>query len=255
MIYHSVTPSPPLAEFVEWFWQCADDPTHPRERILPSGTIELVINLQENEIRIYDPQHPDTCKNFSGAVVSGPYSRGFLIDPQQHASIVGVHFKPGGAFPFLVVPADKVTDTHIDLENIWGRTAPELRDQLSAAATAGERFSLLEGALTSRLRHSPDRRRPVSIAIEMFAETRGTSKSKRRGLSHWPQPEAIHPGFCSRSRSDAQALLPRATISERPRSGSAYRGSKLGPCRNRLWLFRPIAPDSRFPSLFGAQSV
>ena len=96
MIYRSVSPSPPLAELVERFWQCSDGPSHPRERILPSGTIELVVNLQEDEIRIYDPLHPDCCKRFSGAVVSGPYSGCFMIDPQQHAFGVDVaHLEPG----------------------------------------------------------------------------------------------------------------------------------------------------------------
>ena len=72
MFYRSYTPSRPLADFVERFWLCSDDPAHRRERILPSGTIELVINLREDEIRIYDALPPDRCRRFSGAVVSGP---------------------------------------------------------------------------------------------------------------------------------------------------------------------------------------
>ena len=75
MIYRSYTTSPPLAACIERFWQCSDTPSHRRERILPSGTIELVINLREDEIRIYDPLHPDRCARLSGAVVSGPYKR------------------------------------------------------------------------------------------------------------------------------------------------------------------------------------
>ena len=126
MIYRSYTPTPPLAEFVERFWQCSDTPSHRCVRVLPSGTIELVINLREDEIRIYDALNPDCITRFSGAVVSGPYSGRLMIDPIEHVTIIGVHFKPGGAFPFLSAPADELTNRHVDLENLWGRTAAEL---------------------------------------------------------------------------------------------------------------------------------
>jgi hypothetical protein len=36
--------------------QTSDWPPHGKERIIPSGTIEPVINLHENEFRIYDPR-------------------------------------------------------------------------------------------------------------------------------------------------------------------------------------------------------
>ena len=126
MFYRSYTPAPPLGDFVDRFWLCSDAPPHRRERILPSGTIELVVNLLEDEIRIYDPSHPDRCTRMSGAILSGAYSRFFVIDPLQHAAILGVHFKPGGAFPFLGAPAGELADTHVDVETLWGPPAGEL---------------------------------------------------------------------------------------------------------------------------------
>ena len=108
MIYRSYTPSAPLSDFVERFWQCSDTPSHHRERILPSGTIELVINLREDEIRIYDPSRSDRCTRFSGAVVSGPYKGCFLIDPLQHAAIMGVHEPSLASFEARVDRIDEV---------------------------------------------------------------------------------------------------------------------------------------------------
>jgi AraC-like DNA-binding protein len=169
MLYRTHRPAPPLAGFIERFWMCSDAPPHDRERILPSGTIELVINLRDDEIRIYDPSHLDRCKRFSGAVVSGTYSGFFVIDPLQHASILGVHFRPGGASPFLGMPADELADTHVDLETLWGRRlAVELRERLCAAATPAERFSLVEEALLSRLRQPPERHGAVPEALGAF---------------------------------------------------------------------------------------
>jgi hypothetical protein len=40
-------PAPPLAQFVELYWLCTRSALpHPRERLLPMGTMELVIQLQ-----------------------------------------------------------------------------------------------------------------------------------------------------------------------------------------------------------------
>jgi len=70
--FHFISPAHPLAGFVERLWHLNDAPPHFQERIVPSGTMEMVINLHEDELRIYDASRTDHCKRFSGAVVSGP---------------------------------------------------------------------------------------------------------------------------------------------------------------------------------------
>ena len=168
MLYRSYTPAPPLSEFIDRFWLCQDMSPHLKERILPSGTIELVINLREDEVRIYDPLRPERCKRFSGAVVSGTYSGCFVIDPAQHASILGVHFKPGGAFPFLGPPAGELADAHVDLETLWGPRAVELRERLCSAATPMARFRLLETALAARPFRPLEHHGAVPVALAAF---------------------------------------------------------------------------------------
>src|SRR5437867_406560 len=53
-----------------------------------------VINLEEDELRIYDPARPERCKRFSSAVDSGTYIGSCLIDSLEHPSVIGVHFRP-----------------------------------------------------------------------------------------------------------------------------------------------------------------
>jgi hypothetical protein len=149
MLFRSYTPSPPPRDFVAdlWLYDGYTGP-HSRERILPSGTLELVVNLRDDELRIYDAERPDRCKRLSGALVSGAYGGFFVSDTAEEASIMGAHFRPGGAFPFLGLPAGELSDTHLDLETLWGRSAAvELRERLCEAATPGERLRLLEEAL------------------------------------------------------------------------------------------------------------
>jgi len=95
MLFRSYTPAP-LSDFISDFWLYDDyAPPHFKERILPSGTIELVINLRDDELRIHDRVGPRLCERFSGAVVSGTYGGFFVIDTAQETSLMGVHFKPG----------------------------------------------------------------------------------------------------------------------------------------------------------------
>jgi AraC-like DNA-binding protein len=150
MRYRTYRPGPPLADFVEYMWALRDVPAHSTERIVPSGTLELVVNLHEDALRIYASDNRGW-RRYSGAVVSGAYRRFFVIDARDHASIVGVHFRPGGAWAFLGVPPGELADRHVDLAMLWGRSAVELRERMCAAASAAERFALLERALTSRL--------------------------------------------------------------------------------------------------------
>jgi AraC-like DNA-binding protein len=149
MHYRAYRPGPPLADFVEYLWALHDAPAHSTERVVPSGTLELVVNLHEDALRINDPE-TRSWRTHSGAAVSGAYRRFFVIDARDHASIVGVHFKPGKALPFLGVPPGELADRHVDLAMLWGRSAVELREQLCAARTSEERFAMLENALRAR---------------------------------------------------------------------------------------------------------
>jgi AraC-like DNA-binding protein len=84
-------------------------------------------------------------------VISGPRSEAFVIDGAGPAALLGVHFKPGGARPFFRAPATEFHNRHVELTEIWGAAANDLRERLIAAAGAHARFQVLEQALLTRL--------------------------------------------------------------------------------------------------------
>jgi AraC-like DNA-binding protein len=170
-LFNFYKPKPPLSKFVDNFWIYEGyEPEHRTERILPTGTLELVINLRQNELLFYDAERPQSCSRFSGAVVSGAFGRGFVPDTPEEVFIIGVHFKPGGAFPFLGFPAGDLADTHVDLETLWGPSVGRLRERLHEARTSAERFQLLQDALLSRLCRGVEQHYAVSAALEMFGK-------------------------------------------------------------------------------------
>jgi AraC-like DNA-binding protein len=187
-IFNFCKPKPPLLKFVDNFWLYEGHEAERRtERILPTGTLELVINLRQNELRFFDTERPENCSRFSGAVVSGASGRAFAPDTPEEAFIIGVHFKPGGAFPFLGLPAGDLADTHVDLETLWGASAGQLRERLCEARNSDERFQLLQEALLSRLCHGAEQHYAVSAALEMFGKNQAGPRvreaAKHLGLS------------------------------------------------------------------------
>jgi AraC-like DNA-binding protein len=162
-------PGPLLARYIAYFWALQDVPAHATGRLVPSGTLDLVVNLYEDVMR-YDHLHGGGCDVYSGAVVTGAYGRYFEFDNHAPASVVGVHFRPGGALPFLGVPPGELADRRVDLEILWGRSATELRERLCAATTLTERFAVLASALRSRLPDFVPGHRAVPFALQQLAE-------------------------------------------------------------------------------------
>lgn len=153
--YHH-SPPPPLSHFVELLWLYEDfAPPHARERLLPMGTVELVVNLREDQ------------PHFRMPVVAGPRSEPAVLDTAQAASVVGVHFKPGGAFPFFGVPAGELHNLDVPLDVLWGARATELRERVLAAPTPAAKLGVLERMLLAAAR-SPGRHPAVAFALEQF---------------------------------------------------------------------------------------
>jgi AraC-like DNA-binding protein len=177
MLFRSYTPCAPLSEFIEDFWLYEDyESRHPRERILPSGTLEMVFNLREDELRIYGASDAGRCSRFSGGVISGPYAGSFMSDAAEEAAIIGVHFKPGGAFRILGPLAGELTSTHVDLRTIWGPAANTLRERLCALSQPSDRFRLLERALLQRLCDGSSRHGAVRVGLDVLMRTHGRVK-------------------------------------------------------------------------------
>jgi AraC-like DNA-binding protein len=170
MLFLTHIPQPPLGNFVDLFWFYDGLPaiSHKKERLMPDGSLELVINLKEDEARIYDRKNLDKCERLPGTVLCGPHSSFFVIDTAQQDSVMGVHFKPGGAFPFFKMPAGELRNTHVSLETLWGYEAGLLRERLLEAETPEMKFQVLEECLLARAFRPLERHRAVACALALF---------------------------------------------------------------------------------------
>lgn len=142
MGFTTLAAAPPLSRMVGMIWDW-DMPARPHalERILPSADSQLVINLAEDETRVYDDAL--RCRRYPAATFDGPSHRNFVIDTAEQVRVVGVVFRAGGAAPFFRERMDRLANDHVDLDALAGGEARTLCTRLLEAADAGARLRVL----------------------------------------------------------------------------------------------------------------
>jgi hypothetical protein len=78
MLYLEQKPSPPLADCIRAFWYaCAPELAHERERVLPTGALQIVINLAADRLTDCGAGIGEEapCREIPGALIVGARSR------------------------------------------------------------------------------------------------------------------------------------------------------------------------------------
>lgn len=129
-------------------------------------TMELVIDLRNDGL--------------SGAGVSGPHSEAFFIERTTQDELLGIHFRPGGAFPFLGSPAGDLHNGYASLESLWGSArARQLLARLRAARSVESKFATLERWLL-QIAYRPLPRHPaVAYALAKLRRDAGVGSAGR----------------------------------------------------------------------------
>ncbi|HEU5160979.1 MAG TPA: helix-turn-helix domain-containing protein [Streptosporangiaceae bacterium] len=181
--------SPLLAPYVRsiGFDMGPELPTR-HERIVPSGGVSLMINLHEDEFRVYHGPEHAAVHRVGGAMLAGPRTRAIVIDTAEQRCVVTVSFTTGGAAPFFAEPLTEARDLLVDLTDLWGRHGAALRERLLAAPTPPQAARLIEAALVERAATAPaaqagdpDDATAAAVARAAAAFDRGASVSEVAG--------------------------------------------------------------------------
>jgi AraC-like DNA-binding protein len=145
-------PRPPLGQHVEWLWYYDDvQPDHDREHVLPDGAFDLIFNLEDRPRKLFDREDAGRFNSFKRGWISGAHAEFLIIDVLSGATMIGAHFKPGGAARFLALPAGELCRQVVEVDAIWGAGIWEWRERLLAAQGARAKFEVFEQMLHQRL--------------------------------------------------------------------------------------------------------
>jgi AraC-like DNA-binding protein len=131
-----------------------------------------MINLGE----AFDVYGPDQAQPFIACTDSwwvGVWNTYHSVDWPPNVRFYGVHFRPGGAYPFLQFPLSELNSQVVPLDAIWGSYAHEIRERLHAAPTTQAGFALLERLLLIPLCEAPQGLDLVRYAVRQIAQVHG----------------------------------------------------------------------------------
>jgi methylphosphotriester-DNA--protein-cysteine methyltransferase len=89
-----------------------------------------------------------------------------VIDTASQAAVLGISFKPGGAFPFLKMPASELHDLHVPLDTLWKADGANLRARLLEAPTPEAKFRIVERCLLAQAKLPLARHPAVAFALQ-----------------------------------------------------------------------------------------
>jgi AraC-like DNA-binding protein len=203
MLWLQRVPGPRLDAFIEALWVCRFEPRpFAFERVLPTGAAQLIVNLAEDQTRVYLPESGYLCETTCGTMLSGVQTRYAVIDTREQEYVAGVSFRAGGTLPFFRVPADEMRDASVPLKILCGRRAAELRERLLEAADPPAILDALERALAGLL--TPCVPHPAAAyALDAFsrpghggtvaAVTAQTGLSPKRFIERFKQAAGVSP--------------------------------------------------------------
>jgi AraC-like DNA-binding protein len=172
VIYLEHTPAAPLNACIRSLWYARlDHAPHSRERILPTGRVQIILNLARDFFVDCHDGIPEQAS--SPSLIVGARSTYEIVDTSDMADLIGIVFHPGGFAPFARDSVHLFSNRSIALEDVWGGTARTLRDRLRELSTPIQRLRCLEEFLAREYASHLSRHPIVDFALSSFQRAPG----------------------------------------------------------------------------------
>jgi AraC-like DNA-binding protein len=163
---------PRLADIVTSMWFGEGRTAYQRDRILPSGQSQLLINLGPPQYRV-EPGSPEVRVPFVDVWYSGLHQGPIDTEAPHGNALLGVAFSAHGAFPWLGERMEGLSDRIIALADALGDGALRLRERLLNTSSLQERFTCVERWLLERLKPRAIIHPAVRWAVDKLAASGG----------------------------------------------------------------------------------
>ena len=165
-------PDPRLTEIVSNMWFGEGKTAYQRDRILPSGQSQLLINLGPPQYRV-EPGPPEKRVPFVDVWYSGLHQGPIDTEAPHGNALLGVAFSAHGTFPWLGEHMENLSDRIIALADALGDGALALRERLLNTPSLEARFKCVERWLLARLKPRTIVHPAVRWAVDRLGATGG----------------------------------------------------------------------------------
>lgn len=171
MDYREFAPPPSLRRFVQCLWTLrASGPPGPPQRVLPDGSVEVVLHLGDR-FRRHDAERRAEFQ--PRALVVGDVARWMILEPGATVDLVGIRFRPGAARGVLGVPPRALLGGCYDLDTLGMPPLRGLLERVGNAAHDAGRRATLWAALDQAVQCSQAPTPAVLYAFARIAAERG----------------------------------------------------------------------------------
>jgi AraC-like DNA-binding protein len=150
-----------------WYTRAPHLP-HRRERVLPNGCVQVILNLERDFLWECPDNLPD--RHMPPSLVVGARSAYEIIDSSDMADLIGIVFRPGGFAAFSPDAVHAFSNQFVSLEDAWGNSARGLRDRLREIPDASAKLSALEDFLLTTFAHRLIPDQAVQFALHRFGQ-------------------------------------------------------------------------------------
>ncbi|MEM9388823.1 MAG: helix-turn-helix transcriptional regulator [Bacteroidota bacterium] len=123
---------------------------HAIERLLPDGTLNLLIELADQPQHTYDDNDLSKKRKFVKSWFSGMQTGYISISSSNRSAMMVVQFKPNGAYPILKMPVSELSNKVLDADLIFGNEIEFLRELILSETLPDPRIRLMEQWLCSK---------------------------------------------------------------------------------------------------------
>lgn len=151
MIFETHSVGAPLDSLVESVFHYRHfKPDHSIERVVPTGHLFILFELDGFERHTYDNASLQPNASFTRAWLSGIQHNYISISAHDDSEMFVIQFRPWGAYPFLHTPLEQYADRVVPGADILGGDLLTLHGQLLDAPTSEAKFACAEAWLAER---------------------------------------------------------------------------------------------------------
>lgn len=208
-------PDAPLADAVALLWDVAGRTHYRHERILPTGTVDVLFNLADDQFLLAEGD-PDRRTRFATVWICGLQQRPLLAQSGAYSHLVGLRLTPTGAWRFFGLPLNEITDRVLESDLVLGSSLLSLREQLATLNEPERRLRRVLDFARRRLAHAAAVHPAVAHAVGLLDASNGaravagvvaeTGYSQKHLIRKFEQQVGLAPKRYARLRKFRAAL-------------------------------------------------
>ena len=114
------------------------------EKIMPDGTVQLFIGLDNNERKLMLGNSPQSGLSVKNAWITGIQKQYMAYQLQLCQTILNIRFHPGGFYALTNIPQSDIENAVVDADLLLGPSVAQLREAISYDTDTQEIFTKVE---------------------------------------------------------------------------------------------------------------